>query len=342
MLQPDPNGRPESMSTVATWRPAVASSTASQPGSRTLASRKWTVAVLLTMLAIFLVGGAYYLFSDSSSPPAERLTAHAPVLNPDTGIDARRAEDARLAADSLTRQRAEEAKVAAEKTRNDYAKLSAPERPSSDPVERIQQFVNSYDGGECFFVEPVAVAGGNTTLEGYGRSAAPFEALDSDFKRANGFEALVGYHMVTPQQCAAISFVGQLRSRDSAPRLDVSAGNLRSSGYVSGIVTGFGNRNIELLMVDHEGNVMSLTSQLKGDGDERSFTINVQRGDAGPSKLQLLLALATTKPFESLRPAQPGSLDLGPADKLFPHVYDEGLKSGQSIAARIKSFNLEK
>jgi hypothetical protein len=43
-----------------------------------------------------------------------------------------------------------------------------------------------------------------------------------------------------------------------------------------------------------------------------------------------------------LRPAQPGSTDLGPADKLFARVYDEGLKSGQSIAARIKSFNLEK
>lgn len=343
MLQPDPNDRPESMSTVATWRPAVASQAASQPGNRTLARRKWAVAGLLAVLAIFLAGALYYFFSNSSSPTTERLTAHAPVLNPDTGVDARRAEDARLAADSLAKQRAEQEKDAVEKARNERTNLSAAERPSSDQVMRVQQFVNSYDGGECFFVEPVAVAGGNTTLEGYGRSAAPFEALDSDFKRANGFEALVGYHMVTPQQCAAISFIGQLRSqRDSALRLDVSAGNLRSSGYVSGIVGGVGNRNIELLMIDHEGNVMSLTSQLKGDGDERSFTINIQRGDAGPSKLQLLLALVTTRPFETLRPAQPGSIDLGPADRLFPRVYDEGLKSGQSIAARIKSFNLEK
>ncbi len=343
MLQPDPNDRPESMSTVATWRPAVASSAARQPGNRTPASKRWAVAALLAMLAIFLAGGAYYFFKDSSSSPAERLAGHAPVLNPDTGIDARRAEEARIAADSLAKQRAEEAKGAAEKARNDYAKLSAPERPSNDPVERIQQFVNSYDGGECFFVEPVKVAEGNATLEGYGRSAAPFEALDSDFKRANGFEALVGYHMVTPQQCAAISFIGHLRSqRDSAPRLDISAGNLRSGGYVSGTVAGFGNRTVELLMVDHEGNVMSLTSQLKGDGDERSFTINIQRGDAGPSKLQLLLALVTGRPLETLRPTQSGSIDLGPADKLFARVSDEGLKSGQSIAARIKSFNLEK
>ncbi len=87
---------------------------------------------------------------------------------------------------------------------------------------------------------------------------------------------------------------------------------------------------------------MSLTSKLKGDGDARSFTINIQRGDAGPSKLQLLLALVTTRPLETLRPTQSGSIDLGPADKLFARVSDEGLKSGQSIAARIRSFNLEK
>jgi serine/threonine-protein kinase len=344
MLQPDPNDRPESMSAVASWQLAIASPTVTRAGSRILVSKNWTIAALLTVLVFSLAGGAYYLYSDSwSQPQAERLATHAPALNPDSGIDARRAEDARLAAENLAKQRIEEAKHAVEKSRNEPAKIAAVGRPSSDPVERVQQFVNSYDGGECFFVEPVTVVDGNTTLEGYGRSAGPFEALDSDFRRANGFEALVGYHMVTSQQCAAISFIGQLRSqRDLAPRLDVSAGSLRSNGYVSGTVAGFGNRNIELLMVDHEGNVISLTSQLKGDGDARSFTINIQRGDAGPSKLQLLLALVTTKPLETLRPTQPGSTDLGPSDKLFVRVYDEGLKSGQSLAARIKSFNLEK
>ena len=345
MLQPDPNDRPDSMAAVAEWKPAASSPIVRRDDrrKRSLAPKKWALASLLVVLLLSLAGGAYYFFDDlSSQPQAGRLTANAPILNPDTGIDARRAEDARLAAESLAKQRLEEARLTAEKNGKERAELPAVER-AKDPGERIRQFVNSYDGGECFFVEPVAVVDGNTTLEGYGRSAAPFEALDSDFKRANGFEALVGYHMVTPQQCAAISFVGQLRKqRDPAPNLDVSAGNLRTAGSVSGSVAGFGSRNVELLMVDHEGNVMSLTSQLKGDGDARSFTINIQRGDAGPSKLQLLLALVSSRPLETLRPPQSGSIELGSADKLFSRVYDESLKSGQSIGARIKSFNLEK
>jgi hypothetical protein len=187
------------------------------------------------------------------------------------------------------------------------------------------------------------VVEGNATLEGYGRSATPFTALDSEFKRANGFEASVGYHMVTPQQCAAISFLGRLRSqRGTSLRLDVSAGNLRSNGYVSGFVADFGNRNIELLMIDHEGIVLSLTSLLKGDSDPRAFTINLKRGDAGPARLQLLFALVTSKPLESLKPRQQGTMELGTAEQIFARVYDESVKSGQSIDVRIKSFNLEK
>jgi hypothetical protein len=95
-------------------------------------------------------------------------------------------------------------------------------------------------------------------------------------------------------------------------------------------------------MIDHEGNVLSLTSLLKGDGDPKSFTINLQRGDAGPARLQLLVALVTGKPLEALKTRQQGSLELGPADQVFARVADEGKQSGQSIDARIKSFNLEK
>src|SRR4029077_7812135 len=126
------------------------------------------------------------------------------------------------------------------------------------------------------------------------------------------------------------------------PRLDVSTGNLRSNGYVSWAVGNFGKPRVKLLMVDHEGNVLSLTSLLKGDSDPKSFTINLQRGDAGPARLQLLIALVTSKPLEALNVRQAGSLELGTADQVFARVADEARKSGQSIDARIKSFNLEK
>lgn len=351
MLQSDPKHRPESMAAVAAWRPEVpfvgetprarvAAPARSGAPARTLALGALAVALLSGMGGL----GYYYLNGASSAPP-ENIATRPPELNPDISVDARQAEDERrAAADNLARQRAEAAKRVAEANANSTPdRLSTTDRPPSDPKERIRQFVTSYDGGDCFFVAPVAVAEGNTTIEGYGPSATPFAVLDFEFKRVNGFEASVGYHAVTPPQCAAISFLARLRNqRDSAPRLDVSAGNLRSNGYVSGFVADFGSRNVELLMVDHDGIVLSLTALLKGDGDPKSFTISLKREDAGPPRLQLIFALATTRPLESLKPARPGSMEIGNADQVFPRAFDEGQKSGLSINVSVKSFSLEK
>jgi tRNA A-37 threonylcarbamoyl transferase component Bud32 len=351
MLQSDPKDRPESMATVAAWRPSASSvaraprTPVEAPRRNGTSARRLALGALAAVLLLCLGGIFYYFFQDSAAVPPENMTARPPVLNPDTGVDARRAEDARrTAAENLARQRADEAKRVAEaNAKSEPGRLSTNDRPPSDPKERIRQFVNAYDGGDCFFVAPVAVAEGNATIEGYGRSATPFEVLDYEFKRANGFEASVGYHAVTPPQCAAISFLARLRNqRGPAPRLDVSAGNLRSNGYVSGFIADFGNRNVELLMVDHEGIVLSLTSLLKGDGDPKSFTISLKREDAGAPKLQILLALVTSKPLESLRPAQPGSMEVGSADQVFARAFDEAQKAGQSINVSAKSFSLEK
>jgi hypothetical protein len=350
MLQPDPKDRPDSMA-VAAWRPeAAAQAAAPRPpaGTTEPATRRPLVWVIGGLAAVILLGGgiaAYYLLQDQSSAPSvESAAARPPMLNPDASTDARRAEEARLTAEEQARRRADEAKRIAEaNAKPEPGRLSATDKPPSDPTERIRQFVNSYDGGDCFFVAPVTVAEGNATLEGYGRSATPFAVLDFEFKRANGFEASVGYHAVTPPQCAAISFLGRVRNqRGPAPRLDVSAGNLKSSGYVSGFVADIGNRNVELLMVDHEGIVLSLKQLLKGDGDPKSFTINIKRGDAGPPRLQLLFALVTSKPLDALKPPQPDSMELGTAEQVFARVSDELSKSGQAANVSIKSFNLEK
>ena len=56
----------------------------------------------------------------------------------------------------------------------------------------------------------------------------------------------------------------------------------------------------------------------------------------------MIFALVTNKPLESLKPAQPGSMEVGTADQVFARVLDEGLKAGLSINVSVKSFSLEK
>jgi hypothetical protein len=360
MLQSDPKDRPDSMAVVAAWRPGQAAPAADEPAARQgllkgkFGGGAWRL-VIGAIAVTAMLGGAGYFFApqrhvdqpdDSAVRPSE--------LNPDASADARRAEDARrLAAENLAKQqladqeakqRADEAARISEATAKNAVSAAPPnDRPPTDPGERISRFVNTYDGGECFLVVPVTVSEGKATLEGYGSSAAPFEVLDYEFKRTNGFEATVGYHTVTPQQCAAITLVSRFRNqRGPAPRLDISAGNLRSDGYITGTVADFGNRNLELLMVDHEGIVQSLTKLLRLAGDRGSFTINIRRSDAGPPKLQLLLAVVSAKPLNALKPPQTGSVEIGTAAQVFGRVIDEAQQSGQALNIGVKSFNLEK
>ena len=360
MLQSDPKDRPDSMAVVAAWRPAQAASVVDGPNASEgwhkggFGDKRFAIRALGIALIAFLGGAGYVFAPQFHTSRSDDTTTRPPELNPDASADARRAEDARrLAADNLAKQRraeqeakqrADEAKRISEATAKNAISAAPPkDRPPADPSERISRFVNAYDGGDCFLVAPVAVSEGKATLEGYGSSAAPFEVLDYDFKRTNGFEATVGYHTVMPQQCAAVNLASRFRNqRGPTPRLDISAGNLRSDGYITGTVADFGNRNLELLMVDHEGIVQSLTKLLRLASDKASFTINIRRSDAGPPKLQLLLALVSSKPLDALKPPQAGSVEIGAAAQVFARVIDEVQQSGQSLNVGIKSFNLEK
>jgi serine/threonine-protein kinase len=358
MLQSDPNDRPDSMAVVAAWRPAHAADgpIASQGlhKGKFGGDQRLVIGALWFALIAVLGGTGYFLAPQFHVGRPDETTTRPPELNPDASADARRAEDARrLAAENLAKQRlaeqeakqrADEAKRISKATAKNAVSAAPPnDRLPADPSERISRFINAYDGGDCFLVAPVSVSEGKVTLEGYGSSAAPFEVLDYDFKRTNGFEATVGYHTVTPQQCAAITLVSRFRNqRGPAPRLDISAGNLRSDGYITGTVADIGNRNLELLMVDHEGVVQSLTKLVRLAGDKGSFTINMSRSDAGPPKLQLLLAVVSAKPLNALKPLQAGSVEIGAAAQVFARVIDEAQHSGQPLNIGIKSFNLEK
>ncbi len=203
---------------------------------------------------------------------------------------------------------------------------------------RITNFVNSYEGGDCFFVTPVVVAENQATLEGYGSSVVPFEVLDYEFKRANGFEASIGLHQVTRRQCAAVSFLSRLRNQPgTVPRLDIGAVSLKSGGTLTGTVKEFGNRNVHLLLISDDGLVHDLTGMLKVSGDARSFSLRMERTDAGPPQPQVVIAVVSNKPLEALKLPQPAG-----AEAVFGAALAEALKSGQALNVSARYFKLEK
>ncbi|MFL5031234.1 MAG: serine/threonine-protein kinase [Xanthobacteraceae bacterium] len=316
MLRPNPKDRPDSMTAVATWPLGSSERRFSFGGSPKPAStepetlpRRWphwryaAAAVLLLGVAGSAAIGYYTYAGKPDVPPSP----------PDPGFD---------------------------------SGGGATKPPGFDPgggttktdvnrTDRIRQFVEQYDGGECFFVTPVAIGETAATLEGFGASTRPFEQLDAAFRRGQGFEPSIGVRQVTPAQCPAITFLNRLRGeRARAPRLQIDGIRMRNGETLSGTIEGLGNRNAELLLVSDGGMVQNVSHLLKSGLDAKTFNIGMRRESLSGSQPQLLIAVATPRPFDSLRPP-------GPAGPFFTAVLAEADKSRQVVSAAARYFKLD-
>jgi Protein kinase domain len=313
MLRPNPKDRPDSMTAVATWPLGSSERRFSFGGAPKPAAaepettpRQWWQphwrypAAAVALLA--LVGGAsvgYYKYAsrpDVPPPPPDAgfNSPKPPVPDPGGGTT-----------------------------------------PDTNRTERIRQFVERYDGGDCFFVAPVAIGETAATLEGFGASTRPFEQLDAAFRRGQGFEPSIGVRQVTQAQCPAITFLNRVRGeRARAPRLQIDSIRMRNGETLSGAIEGFGNRNVELLLVSDDGMVQNVSHLLRSGLDAKTFNIGMRRKDLSGSQPQLLIAVATARPFDALRPpAQAGSF--------FTAVLAEADRSRQVISASARYFKLE-
>src|SRR5215211_5191377 len=50
--------------------------------------------------------------------------------------------------------------------------------PKLSRTDQITRYIQQYDGGDCFFISPVAVSAGAAQIEGFGAAVEPFQALD--------------------------------------------------------------------------------------------------------------------------------------------------------------------
>jgi len=224
------------------------------------------------------------------------------------------------------------------------AKQGGPEVVTLTPAapgnraEEIARYVGQYDGGDCFFVMPVAVSANAARIDGYGAAGAPFETLDAAFKKTNGFEANIDVRQVTAAQCPAITFLGRLRAnRAQAPRLQVGQSSVRNGESLTGTIEGVGDSTVQLLLVSDEGQVQDVSALLKPSGDARTFNMRMQRSGAAGAQPQLLVAVKSRKALESMKGAQST-----PADQLFPLALAEIARGGQVVGATVHYFKLDR
>jgi len=111
---------------------------------------------------------------------------------------------------------------------------------------------------------------------------------------------------------------------------------------MTGSVGGVGERQIELLLVADDGLVYSMTSRLASAGaDSKTFGFAIRLVDAGATRPQLVVAVASSRALGVLKPGAAGGVSLGAADQLFPRLLNEARQPGQVVSASVRYFRLE-
>jgi len=335
MLQPDPKDRP-TMAEVENWsvgsprklsikrpeRTEVVAAT--KPGAKP--ARRWLRYGAIAAVALLLVGSSgiayyYYVWSvpaGSSAPPLPPLKQNPSAQRPPPGpgpIPSDIGKD---------------------------APPISPKVPADSPVRSdfVRRFIQQYDGGDCFFITPVAIGQSAAVVEGFGASTAPFDLLDKAFKKSQGFEASIGIRLVTPPQCPAVTFLNRLRGDGSrSPRISLGSVKLRPGEALPGNVENFANRVVELLFITDDGQVQNMSYLLKPGTDALSFSIDIPRSDgvSGANVPQLIMAVTSPRVLDSLRQPRPT-----PADQFFFQAISEAQRANITMSASARYIMIQK
>ncbi|SFK33412.1 serine/threonine-protein kinase [Methylocapsa palsarum] len=213
---------------------------------------------------------------------------------------------------------------------------------AADSVQRARlqsyaQFLSQYDGGDCFFARPLLLSDGAAAVEGFGSSTLAVQSLDQAF-REKGLDVDIGARQVSAGQCPAITFLGRLRgATDSAPNLEIAASTLTLGQPLAGTISGLNGRQADVLVVSSDGSTRSLPlAPIEGRDDAMSFSFKTG-SDLADGRLQLVVAIAGSKPISALRANQQAA-----AVKIFSQIIAEAEKSNLTLAAAVRSFKVEK
>jgi eukaryotic-like serine/threonine-protein kinase len=354
-LQPNPADRPDSMKSVVAMLTDQSAPPgrrdAQAPAKRPAKRKRWLVAALACIALLAGAGGSLFYFQpelltqvlpSAGQPAKDQSTAKGPgpTLQPPALQGPQSPSSPALAPPpSPPLEPNKDVAMTPPAAIRPPAPASAATLPSArlSRIDTITRYVNDYDGGDCFFATAISVGETAARIEGFGASTAPFQTLDDNFKKTNGFEADIGVRQVTPSQCPAITFLSRVRSqRQAAPQLDIGQTSLKSGQSLTGTIDGYGDRNVELLLVSDDGSVNNITRLVKTTRDSKTFNLRMSLSGTTAAQPQILLVVASGSPLATLQLPQPAD-----AAKAFPAALDEAARTKQAVAATARYFKLE-
>jgi serine/threonine protein kinase len=185
--------------------------------------------------------------------------------------------------------------------------LDAEPRDNTPPVappsaeEKAKAFIASFDGGDCFLIEPLPGATRSHEYQAVGQAVEPFSRFDSAYKREVGVEADLTLAQISAPQCPALDLV-RVAPPDGRqpPRLALKNYEVGSGKPLLGTISNLERRRLYLVLVDNDGVVRRLEANINTNGDAATFSVPLVPDANSVGPIQMLLAIVSDKPIPAL------------------------------------------
>jgi serine/threonine-protein kinase len=211
--------------------------------------------------------------------------------------------------------------------------VSPPVAPAS-PEEKAKAFVASFDGGECFLIEPLPGATRPHEYQAVGREIEPFRRFDAAYKREVGVEADLTVAPISAAQCPALDLVRLAApGGQEPPRLTLKSYEVGPGKPLQGTISSLEGRHPYLVLVDNDGVAHRLEATVDASGDSATFDVPLTPDASSVGPMQMLLAVVSDKPIPALDTLRSANLK-----SIASRLVDDARRASASVAADYFKF----
>lgn len=194
-------------------------------------------------------------------------------------------------------------------------------------------WLRSYDGGDCFFAAVTSVSNDRIDIKGFGPDQPVFQRFYDSFVNANGFEPEVNGHLIDRAQCAAANFLKTVQpGARGNPEIVLPSARVKLGESLSVTVEKLAGRTLNLLMIDSDGLVTSVTDPAGERGtDSRTYSVTI-KGKIDKESPEMVIALTSPSGLQV-----PGTEE---ASRLFPKLERQIQALGGQVGVDFDYFKL--
>ncbi len=209
--------------------------------------------------------------------------------------------------------------------------LLEPPRPSPD---KRSEFLETFDGGDCFLVKPIAGAEGTHSYLAVGRELAPFRRFETAYTREVGAEPQLSLRLITASECPVLDLIRPgAGGAAEVPAISLTSYSVSRGRPLAGTVSNLAGRRLYLILVDNDGAAYRLETKPTPGGDAATFSAPLVPDASSVGPLQTIVAIVSEKPIPELE-----TFRSGPLKAIAPGLMTEARNGSVSAQADFFTF----